>query len=169
MGLEDGLARVAARELAVPRASLLTAPGTFAGISTRIWMGGAHSHVGEEMLAGALAASLVVDAAGDMPLELRNVTGTWVPCVFADLDSVPVMMHRIRETVERVVAATRDERAPDAVYVVCQYGMNRSGLLAGLILREMGMPGDEVITLIRAKRPGALSNRAFERLIRAGR
>ena len=163
MGLEDGLAYVARPETVVPRASLLAAPGTFTGIATGIWMGGAQSHVGDEMLPATLRTALVVDAAGDMPAALRAATGLWVPCVFADLDSVPVMMHRIYDTIERVVAEMRSERAPEAVYAVCQHGMNRSGLLAGLILREMGMPGDEAVQLIRSSAPGG----AFERELRA--
>lgn len=43
----------------------------------------------------------------------------------------------------------------------CGMGHNRCALVAGLILTELGMPGDEVVTLIRSKRQGALYNDIF--------
>jgi protein-tyrosine phosphatase len=43
----------------------------------------------------------------------------------------------------------------------CGMGHNRSALVAGLILRYLGMSGDEVVDLIRSKRHGALYNKTF--------
>jgi protein-tyrosine phosphatase len=43
----------------------------------------------------------------------------------------------------------------------CGMGFNRSALLAGLILRYMGMEGPEVISHLRSRRPGALFNQVF--------
>jgi protein-tyrosine phosphatase len=43
----------------------------------------------------------------------------------------------------------------------CGMGHNRSALVAGLILRYLGMGGDEVVALIRDKRQGALYNKTF--------
>jgi len=43
----------------------------------------------------------------------------------------------------------------------CGMGHNRSALVAGLILRYLGMSGDEVVSLLREKRRGALYNKAF--------
>lgn len=167
MGLEDGLPLQTNGHHAAPRATLLVAAGTFAGIGTSVWMGGAHSHTGDEMLPAALATAWVIDAAGDMPPDLRRATGVWLPCVFADLDSVPLHIDRIHATVRRAADAMRAPgQTPEAVYSVCQYGMNRSGLLAGLLLCELGMGGGEAVSLIRSKRPGSLSNQAFERIIR---
>ena len=40
-------------------------------------------------------------------------------------------------------------------------GFNRSGLVAGLILKALGMPGDAAVTRIRERRPGALYNDKF--------
>jgi protein-tyrosine phosphatase len=40
-------------------------------------------------------------------------------------------------------------------------GYNRSGLVAGLILKAMGMPGEAAVTRIRDRRPGALFNDRF--------
>ena len=43
----------------------------------------------------------------------------------------------------------------------CGMGHNRSALVAGLILRYLGMGGDEVVCLLRERRQGALYNKAF--------
>jgi hypothetical protein len=43
----------------------------------------------------------------------------------------------------------------------CSMGFNRSALVAGLILCELGMPGTEAVARLRQRRPGALFNEAF--------
>jgi hypothetical protein len=43
----------------------------------------------------------------------------------------------------------------------CTAGYNRSALVAGLILTELGMSGAEAVARIRARRPGALFNDKF--------
>ena len=43
----------------------------------------------------------------------------------------------------------------------CGMGFNRSALIAGLILIELGMPGPEVVARLRERRPGALYNEGF--------
>lgn len=43
----------------------------------------------------------------------------------------------------------------------CGMGFNRSALVAGLILLHLGMPGEETVSLLRRKRPGALFNERF--------
>src|SRR5688572_16991917 len=43
----------------------------------------------------------------------------------------------------------------------CGMGYNRSALVAGLILHHLGVPGPEVVRLLREKRPGALFNDVF--------
>jgi hypothetical protein len=43
----------------------------------------------------------------------------------------------------------------------CNMGFNRSGLVAGLILKSLGMPGDAAVRRIRERRPGALYNDRF--------
>jgi hypothetical protein len=43
--------------------------------------------------------------------------------------------------------------------------MNRSGLLTGLLLRELGLSGTLALERILGARPGALSNEAFRRLV----
>jgi protein-tyrosine phosphatase len=43
----------------------------------------------------------------------------------------------------------------------CRMGFNRSALLTGLIMMHLGMSGEEVVAVLRRKRPGALFNQAF--------
>lgn len=153
---------------APPRASLLAIAGELC--SPGIWMGGAHTERGNEIRIEALARSWIIDCAGDMPPEYREQAGRWMVRVFADIEERPAALGGIRALV-REVAATVDgspETAPENVYVVCQHGMNRSGLVAGLLLRELGMSGAEAVERICGARPGALSNQAFRRLVLEG-
>ncbi|MDP9121067.1 MAG: DCC1-like thiol-disulfide oxidoreductase family protein [Acidobacteriota bacterium] len=43
----------------------------------------------------------------------------------------------------------------------CCMGFNRSALVAGLILMQLGISGEEAVALLRRKRPGALFNPIF--------
>jgi protein tyrosine/serine phosphatase len=43
----------------------------------------------------------------------------------------------------------------------CGMGFNRSALMAGLILVELGMPGTQAVARLRERRPGALFNQGF--------
>jgi protein-tyrosine phosphatase len=44
----------------------------------------------------------------------------------------------------------------------CGMGFNRSALMAGLILIDLGMTGTQAVARIRERRPGALFNAGFE-------
>jgi len=146
-----------------PRANLLAAPGEL--VAAGIWMGGAHSGFGHPIALDSIDSAWVIDCAGDMPLDYRNRAARWFARVFADLDAVPSALDAIRQLASDVAAALTTEAAPEHLYIVCQYGMNRSGLVSGLILRELGLPGAETVARILAARPGALSNQAFRRLV----
>ena len=43
----------------------------------------------------------------------------------------------------------------------CGLGFNRSALVGGLILHQLGIPGIDVLARIRERRPGALFNERF--------
>jgi protein-tyrosine phosphatase len=49
----------------------------------------------------------------------------------------------------------------------CGMGFNRSALVAGRILHQLGMPGPAVIERLRQRRPGALFNEVFAQHIRS--
>lgn len=133
--------------------------------ATEVWMGGAHSLIGETLDA-AISRSWVVDCAGDMPTAHRTSAGLWVACVFADIDGPLSPSLRLEEVVERASFAVRTPAsAPERIYVMCTHGMNRSGLVTGLLLRALGIEGREAIDRIRLARPGALSNQHFHNLV----
>ena len=48
------------------------------------------------------------------------------------------------------------------VLVTCAAGLNRSGLVTALALRELfGKPGEDAVARVRERRPGALTNEIF--------
>jgi len=150
-----------------PRASRLLAAGDSPATRTEIWMGGAHSHIGEELSHNSLASAWLIDCAGDMDPSFRSSTGRWLACVFPDLDGPLASSNRVAEVVQLTldsIASGGD--APERVYVMCQHGMNRSGLVTGLILRAIGVNVDDALASI-ASRPGALNNQTYVRLLRS--
>lgn len=153
-----------------PRASLVLGAGELANVHTEIWMGGAHTPLGEEVTAIGLAASWLIDCAGDIERSYREATGRWLACVFPDLEGPILASNRIEEVVSESLGAILDGNgtAPERIYVMCQHGMNRSGLVSGLILRGLGFEPREAIERVRAARPGALANDAFRQMLHRG-
>jgi protein-tyrosine phosphatase len=49
----------------------------------------------------------------------------------------------------------------------CGLGLNRSALMAGVILTELGMPGHVAVDRLRERRPGALFNERFAQYLAA--
>ncbi|MCL6645447.1 MAG: hypothetical protein K6U88_10815 [Dehalococcoidia bacterium] len=150
-----------------PRASLVLPGGAIPYIHTSIWMGGAHTLQGETIHPAAISASWLVDCAGEMPGPYRAAAAAHLPCVFADLEARFLPSRHILPVVDRLAEAVINPgAAPPAVYIMCSHGMNRSGLVTGLLLRRLGFGADEAIARIRAARRGALSNDSFVDLIR---
>ena len=52
-------------------------------------------------------------------------------------------------------------RSGHRVLAHCGMWLNRSALVAGVILHKLGMPGSQAVRRLRAKRPGALFNETF--------
>lgn len=131
-------------------------------------MGGAHSLAGAVIEESHLGRAWIVDCAGDMPPAWRPAALLWLPLVFADLDVPLTPSLRLDETVARLASAIAAPSPPPAIYIMCTHGMNRSGLVTGLLLRTLGIAGDEAIARVRAARPGALSNQHFHNRVRYG-
>ncbi len=146
-----------------PRANLLVPPGELCVAG--IWMGGAHTMLGTSISLEVVERAWVFDLAGDMPPAYRSRAKRWVSRVFADIDSVPREFEGLRATVREMAKELEAGTGPEGVYVMCQHGMNRSGLVSGLLLRELGMSGSGAIERIVQARPGSLSNVAFRRLV----
>ena len=160
----------AAHQAAQPRASLILASGELRS-RANIWMGGAHSQRGEAILHEALSTSRLIDTAGDMPAEHRAAASRAISCVFVDTEGVPSPFWRIEQTVDEAVAAALGEAAvpPEHIYIVCAHGMNRSGLITGMVLGKLGLKADDAIRRIRHHRPGALSNETFQAILRSSK
>lgn len=159
--------------VAEPRASRILVPGRD-DLSTELWMGGAHSLHGALVTPEDLYGSWVIDLAGEMPAAHRAACAHWMPRVFADVEAVPHDYRRLAALVESISGCLsgvdRDHswphpsEAPRRLYVMCQQGMNRSGLLTGLILRSLGVAPDLAMAAV-GTRPGALTNQTYVRLI----
>ncbi len=147
-----------------PRADLVVTHGAHAA---RLWMGGAHALRGETIEVATARRSWVIDCAGDVELEYRQAAGRFLPIVFSDVEERPSAFDRICEVASEVATALASGETGRSAYVLCTHGMNRSGLVTGLVLRELGYAPEETVRLIRAARPGSLSNHTFVRLLGA--
>ena len=79
---------------------------------------------------------------------------------FPDAELEPGDLDRVREI---AVYAAERWKAGDRVFIRCQAGVNRSGLVVGLILREQGMsPLTALAHMREARSPRVLSNEYFE-------
>jgi protein-tyrosine phosphatase len=66
-----------------------------------------------------------------------------------------VRLHAVAELGARLV------RSGQKVLAHCSMGFNRSALVAGLILTELGFEGAAAVERLRERRPGALYNERF--------
>ena len=163
------------RPAAEPRATRIPIPGR-EDIATELWMGGAQSGLGEVVQAEDLRDAWVLDLAGDMPEAYRPACVCWLARAFADMEQIPDDYARLAALAQSIAACLEGANAEDGwehpataprrLYVMCNQGMNRSGLLTGLILRALGVPGEAAVAAIGDRRPGALSNQTFARLVR---
>lgn len=59
-------------------------------------------------------------------------------------------------------------KAGHTVLVHCAMGFNRSALVAGVILKYLGITGQAVLDHIRDRRPGALYNKKYAEYLESG-
>lgn len=116
-----------------------------------IWIGGADAEI------PAQVRTVVTIEETTPPLSSPGVAETRSP--FLDWNFEPVPHGVVQEAVDVAVAAEGE------VLIRCAYGLNRSGLVVALALVAKGRAADEAIELVRAVRPGALSNAYFVDLI----
>src|SRR4029077_3985668 len=77
---------------------------------------------------------------------------------FDDDDQILPSETKLRAIAQMAASLIQDGHR---VLAHCGMGYNRSGLIAGLILKALGVPGSVAVTKIRERRPGALFNDRF--------
>ncbi|HEX7182260.1 MAG TPA: dual specificity protein phosphatase [Thermoanaerobaculia bacterium] len=102
--------------------------------------------------------SVVIDLEGDLdagvPTHPNHVLYLYFPIYDEDLPDMPKLQAVAKLGADLV-------RSGHKVLSHCGMGFNRSALVAGLILVNLGLTGEEAVTILRRKRPGALFNEVF--------
>jgi protein-tyrosine phosphatase len=100
----------------------------------------------------------VIDLDGDVdagvPTSANKQLYVYFPIFDDDLPD-PVRLSAV------VALGSNLVRSGHRVLSHCGMGFNRSALVAGLILHDLGMPGPLVVERLRERRPGALFNERF--------
>ena len=100
----------------------------------------------------------VIDLEGGLDYCIPSMPGECLYVYFPILDEQLPPMAKLRGIAKLGASLVRDGHV---VLSHCGMGFNRSALVAGLILHELGMPGREVVARLRDRRPGALFNETF--------
>jgi protein-tyrosine phosphatase len=109
----------------------------------------------------ALSAVIDLEAGLDegIPCHPNQVIYVYFP--FKDED-VPTL-HKLH-AIARLGATLI--QSGERVLVHCQMGLNRSALVAGLVLVYSGLSGEAAVSRLQQRRPGALYNEAFATYLR---
>jgi protein-tyrosine phosphatase len=104
----------------------------------------------------------------DVVIDVDGGLDTWIPthsnhCLyvyfpFDDDDQLLPSVTKLRAIAQMGASLIREGHR---VLAHCGMGYNRSGLIAGLILKALGLPGAAAVARIRERRPGALFNDRF--------
>src|SRR5215467_13913126 len=105
-----------------------------------------------------LRISAVIDMDGDLDIGVPTVPNHMLYIYFPIYDEDLPDLEKLH-AVARLGAGLI--RTGHRVLSHCGMGLNRSALMAGLILTYLGMPGKDAVELLQRKRPGALYNDAF--------
>ena len=100
----------------------------------------------------------VIDLEGGLDYCIPSVPGECLYIYFPILDEQLPPLAKLHGIAKLGASLVRDGHV---VLSHCGMGFNRSALVAGLILHELGMPGPEVVARLRDRRPGALFNETF--------
>jgi hypothetical protein len=102
--------------------------------------------------------SAIIDLDGDLDLGISTVPNHMLYVYFPIYDEgLPDLgkLHAVAKMGARLV------QNGEKVLAHCGMGLNRSALVAGLILIYLGVPGKDAVELLRQRRPGALFNENF--------
>jgi hypothetical protein len=120
-------------------------------VQPRLWIGGAFADRPPDLDLVVTLDEAAVALGGDQVAEVRSP--------FPDSRWLPVDAARLE------VALDATGCCAGTVLVRCRHGLNRSGLVAGLLLRGCGWSPDAALQAVRAARPGALGNPYFAALV----
>ena len=112
------------------------------------------------------AIDTVIDLEGGLDACIPTTTNNCLYIYFPiddDNESLPNMI-KLR-AIARLAASLIAEG--HRVLSHCGMGYNRSALVAGLIMVEMGMSGPDAVARLRERRPGALFNDGFAECLAA--
>jgi hypothetical protein len=109
---------------------------------------------------------VVIDLEGGLDLCIPTTANgcLYVYFPFQDSDEQLPNLAKLQAIAELGASLVREGHR---VLTHCGMGLNRSGLMAGLILTSLGMPGPAAIDRIRERRPGALYNDRFAEYLTA--
>ncbi len=100
----------------------------------------------------------VIDLEGGLDHCIPTMPGECLYVYFPILDEQLPPIAKLRGIAKMGAFLVRDGHV---VLSHCGMGFNRSALVAGLILHELGMSGRETVARLRDRRPGALFNPTF--------
>lgn len=115
----------------------------------------------------SLGYDLVVLCAVDYQPPARRFTGVDVWHIpFEDDSNTPMPRPVLKSVFAAADKVVERIRQGDKVLVTCWAGINRSGLVSAISLHKLlGMSGSDAAHLIKFKRPGALTNVLFIRML----
>ena len=106
----------------------------------------------------AFNVDTVIDLEGGLDHCIPTVPGQCLYIYFPILDESLPPIAKLQGIAKLGASLVRDGHV---VLSHCGMGFNRSALVAGLILHELGMPGAATVTRLRDRHPGALFNPTF--------
>ena len=126
-----------------------------------LWLGPACDDWAPIVAEHSLSAVIDLEAGLDRGIPVNPNQLIYVYFPFRDED-VPTLhkLHAVARLGASLVAAG------ERVLVHCQMGLNRSALVAGLVLVYSGLSGEDAVVRLQNRRPGALYNEAFAAYLR---
>jgi protein-tyrosine phosphatase len=95
----------------------------------------------------------------------KSISGNY-QSIHIPLKDAPWRFRRHKRELEKLVKTSAwiasQVRQGKKTFIYCNMGMNRSGLMTGLTLLQLGYPIDRVLRLIRKRHDCTLSNPSFE-------
>jgi len=103
---------------------------------------------------------VVIDVDGGLDMCIPTISNhcLYVYFPFDDDDQQLPSATKLRAIAQMGASLIQDGHR---VLAHCGMGYNRSGLIAGMILKALGVPGVAAVARIRERRPGALFNDRF--------